>query len=374
MGHIEDRWTVPGPSGRIRGPRWGKGMRWVAVWVDSDGRHGKSCRTKDEANTHLAHITTEQASGLYITPDRGKVTVHEYGESWMAARTDLKPSSASRLRSILRHHIYPRWGEVQLRDVAFEDVQRWVASIPGRTGTRRRVHSALSALLNSAVKARRIPRNEAAGVDFGIQVARAPRFLTLAELERLTEAMPERWRPFAWFLALTGLRVGEASELRVGDVDLGRRRVVVTRSVTLVDGVQTLTTPKSGAGTRDVPLTSRAFEIVSVAITQKGHGDLVFTSDRGVRINPANWRRRVFDPAASAVGLGDVRPHDLRHTAVSLAVKAGASVKAVQRMAGHGSVVVTLDVYAGLFDPDLDAVAVAMDALIAQQTEGKPAA
>lgn len=53
--------------------------------------------------------------------------------------------------------------------------------------------------------------------------------------------------------------------------------------------------------------------------------------------------------------------HDLRHTAASLAISAGANVKAVQRMLGHASAAMTLDTYAGLFDDDLDAVAAALD-------------
>ena len=53
--------------------------------------------------------------------------------------------------------------------------------------------------------------------------------------------------------------------------------------------------------------------------------------------------------------------HDLRHTAASLAVSAGANVKAVQRMLGHASAALTLDVYADLFDEDLDAVSAALD-------------
>ena len=52
-----------------------------------------------------------------------------------------------------------------------------------------------------------------------------------------------------------------------------------------------------------------------------------------------------------------ITPHDLRHTAASLAVSAGANVKAVQRMLGHAKASMTLDVYADLFDDDLDVVA-----------------
>ncbi|WP_344204500.1 tyrosine-type recombinase/integrase [Aeromicrobium alkaliterrae] len=51
----------------------------------------------------------------------------------------------------------------------------------------------------------------------------------------------------------------------------------------------------------------------------------------------------------------------MRHTAASLAVASGATVKAVQRMLGHKSAAMTLDTYADLFDDDLDAVAAAMN-------------
>src|SRR4030095_4914320 len=57
--------------------------------------------------------------------------------------------------------------------------------------------------------------------------------------------------------------------------------------------------------------------------------------------------------------------HDLRHTAASLAVSAGANVKAVQRMLGHASAAMTLDVYSDLFDDDLDAVSDRLDQAVA---------
>jgi len=60
--------------------------------------------------------------------------------------------------------------------------------------------------------------------------------------------------------------------------------------------------------------------------------------------------------------LEGLTPHELRHTAASLSVSAGANVKAVQRMLGHASAAMTLDVYSGLFDDDLDGVADRLDA------------
>jgi integrase len=69
------------------------------------------------------------------------------------------------------------------------------------------------------------------------------------------------------------------------------------------------------------------------------------------------FRRSTFDRAADAIGYAGLVPKDLRQTAASLAISAGANVKAVQRMLGHASAAMTLDTYADLFDDDLDAVA-----------------
>ena len=83
----------------------------------------------------------------------------------------------------------------------------------------------------------------------------------------------------------------------------------------------------------------------------------MFTNAAGGLLDNSNFRRNVFDPAVRALGLAPFTPHDLRDTAASLAVSAGANVKAVQRMLGHASAAMTLDVYAGLFSDDLDRVA-----------------
>jgi integrase len=61
--------------------------------------------------------------------------------------------------------------------------------------------------------------------------------------------------------------------------------------------------------------------------------------------------------------------HDLRHTAATLMVQAGANVKAVQRQLGHKDATTTLNTYADLFDDELDDVAVRMSGVIIRATE-----
>lgn len=92
----------------------------------------------------------------------------------------------------------------------------------------------------------------------------------------------------------------------------------------------------------------------------------LFVSSRGLEMRNGNFRKRVFLPALKRLQERDassptVTVHDLRHTAASLAISAGANVKAVQRMLGHASAAMTLDVYADLLDDDLDHVAGRLD-------------
>jgi hypothetical protein len=86
-------------------------------------------------------------------------------------------------------------------------------------------------------------------------------------------------------------------------------------------------------------------------------------------------RSRWFTRAVAACEAIDptfprVTIHDLRHTAASLAVSAGANVTAVQRMLGHASAAMTLDTYADLFDDDLDAVSARLEAVRAHKPVG----
>jgi site-specific recombinase XerD len=100
----------------------------------------------------------------------------------------------------------------------------------------------------------------------------------------------------------------------------------------------------------------------------------VFTTASGSLLRNSNFRHQVFDKAVQAAGLAPLTPHDLRDPAASLAIASGASVKAVQRMLGHTSAAMTLDVYADLFDDELDGVADRMHAASGREDENHGAA
>jgi hypothetical protein len=108
---------------------------------------------------------------------------------------------------------------------------------------------------------------------------------------------------------------------------------------------------------------------LSTLMVGKGRDDLVFVTPRDGVLRVSTYRKRFFTAAVETCQAADesfpaITPHDLRHTAASLAISAGANVKAVERMLGHAKASMTLDVYADLFDDDLDSVANRLDAAI----------
>lgn len=367
MANVEDRWTKPDPAGgrkRVRTDRYGTGLRWRATWVEPDGaRRRKSFALKGDAEAHLEHVGVAKRTGEYVSANRGQITVGEYAPGWLASQKHLTPSGRERVEGILERHVLPRWGSVALADVQHEDVQAWVDGLGGAPASVQRVHGVLMRVLDSAVKARRVPRNEARGVTKPKRTAREHRYLTVAELDRVL-AESGAWAPVVRCLALTAMRVGEVAELRVRDIDLRRRRAAVSRSMTTLAGRRVTGSTKTDAGVRSVPLPDEVIADVRRLVEGRKRDDLVFTTPKGAQLRKDNLRRAFIRITAAAGIDPGLRPHDLRHTAVSLAVASGASVKTVQRMVGHASAAITLDVYAGLFDDDLDDVLDRLGALL----------
>jgi integrase len=78
---------------------------------------------------------------------------------------------------------------------------------------------------------------------------------------------------------------------------------------------------------------------------------LVFTAPRGGQLRQKAFRAKVLKPALKKAGLPTtVRTHDLRHTAVAIAIGAGLHPKQIQEMLGHSTIQVTFDTYGHLFD------------------------
>lgn len=325
-------------------------------------------RTKREAEVFLATVESKKADGTYIDPSSGRATILQLGTAWLAGQTHLKPSSIAVVESAWRLHVAPTWGDVAVGEVRFSSVQGWVAGLSRGDGDRKaksaasvlRAYGVLAGILDSAVRDHRIASNPARGVMLPRKVAREHRYLTHEDLHRLAEASGP-YGAVIRVLGYTGLRWGELTGLRARDIDVARRRLSVVQNAVLVKGEVIIGTPKTYKR-RSVPYPMFLQRSIEERCRGRRPDDLVFSDERGrPLVTPTIRERSWFDRALEEAGLPTMTIHDLRHTAASLAISAGANVKAVQKMLGHASAAMTLDVYADLFDDDLDAVATRLD-------------
>lgn len=333
-----------------------------------------------DAELRLAEVEIGKAKGDYVNPADAREDVTSIAAGWLRAREQvMKPSSYRALKSAWETHVQPHWGSRPVGSVKHSEVQDWVAKLAAEKSatTVLRAYGLLAAVLDVAVKDRRVSRNVARGVALPRKVPKSKPYLTHHQVQALADVSAHP--TLVLFLAYTGLRWGEATGLRVKHVDALRRRVSVEENAVMVGSVIHVGTPKTHE-TRSVPYPEFLALPIAKLCEGKSRDDLLFGDGR-LHMRLPNSRdgwfaaavNRVLEleakAAASAKASGEhdpapmprVTPHALRHTAASLAISSGANVKAVQRMLGHASASMTLDTYADLFDDDLDSVATALD-------------
>jgi integrase len=299
--------------------------------------------------------------------------VGDWSQRWLDSKGNLKASTRDRYAGILATHVRPAWATVRLDAVTHDAVQAWTAGLTASglaAASVVKAHRVLSMVLAYAVRSRRLASNPADGVTLPRVVRADRRYLRADQVAALSNAAGPG-RLVVLVLAYTGLRWGELAALRTSRVDLLRRRLHVAESVTEVDGGRLdWGLPKSHER-RWVPLPRLLADALAVQLAGKAPEELAFTTRHGAVLRVRGARRSWFDRAAVAAGVPGLTPHELRHTAASLAVSAGANVKAVQAMLGHAKASMTLDVYADLFDDDLDTVGERLDAVARAASVGK---
>jgi integrase len=334
-----------------------RGDSWRARYYGPDGRErSKSFRRKSDAERWLTQQQSAIDQGDWTDPARGRILFGEYALAWLDGRADLKPKTRHQYQSLLTLHVLPTWRTVPLAKVTFDGLSRWVARLSldglGPSGIRQSVF-VVSAALDHAVRSGRIRSNPAHGLGLPRAIHRDYVILTHGEVGGLAdEAGP--WRVLVLLLAYTGLRWGEATALRVCDIDLTRRRIDVRRAFSDVGGKVVLGTPKSHQS-RTVPVPRFLARELAGAIGGRRADDLVFTMPGGTVLRLSNWRLATFLAARRAAGVSDrFRIHDLRHTAASLMIQAGYPPKWLQAIMGHASISTTLDQYGHLYPADMD--------------------
>ncbi|MFV0432416.1 MAG: tyrosine-type recombinase/integrase, partial [Leucobacter sp.] len=335
-------------------------------------------KRKRDAEQRLAEVEISKTRGEYVNHRDGNATIDTLGIDWLKTKKAVvKPSSYLSFETAWRVHVQPRWGNRKVASIRHGEVQAWVSELTTKKSATvvLRAHSILASILDGAVKDQRVTKNVARGVTLPKKKAKGKPYLTHAQVEQLAVASSKP--TIVRFLAYTGLRWGEMAGLHVEHVDTEKRRVSVVQNAVTVGSRIEVGTPKTHEA-RTVPYPAFLDAEISALTKGKAAGNVLFGStymplprtgsgwfsravDRCIKADTERAEKAIEREETPPPIMPRVTPHDLRHTAASLAISAGANVKAVQRMLGHASAAMTLDTYADLFEDDLDDVATALD-------------
>ena len=347
-----------------RDARTGK-PRYKAAFRDARGVvTSRTFPTVKLAEAHLHEMHMKRATRSLPDSSHSRKTVMDlwdhHAKTWRK-----RPSTFASYDSRWRTYIEPALGSRRIGDIRRAEIERFYADVEMRTtlDTRRKVQQIVHKLFAVAVRSEWLVRNPADGIEMPqAQPRREPRAMTEKEVERIANEIEPRYRALVWTLAETGMRIGEATALRVKNLN-GSIRVV--ENAPEVNGKKIIGAPKTAASVRTVPISPKLRPILTEHLNLYGRRldpeSLVFTAERGGPVSQTNFRKRVYQPAAIRA---KVKPtptvHDLRHTAISLWLARGLTPWEVSKMVGHADLDMIQRRYGHLY---VDALQQKIDAL-----------
>lgn len=363
-----------------------RGTVFIVRWRDR-GFKQKTFTNKRDAERFALKVENELADGastdLLV---RNQKTVRDVVEASLAASApELKPRTIASYRAIYDNRVLPRFGSRRASSVTRADVQAWVAVLDSEGLSPATIHHhyiALRKAMKHAQDDRVIAQNPCNGVKLPKSKTAsdfAPVFLDVDQVEdlasRLDAAYP--YGSLVRFAAWTGLRAGEIAGLRVKDVDLPSGNVHVRQTKQRIAGEWVTGTPKSARSTRTVPILNRALRaelrLYILAHPHSGHPDAPFWPGRSVGSHELDWdgvldvgsfRRNYMRPALRALGMEEMRFHDLRHTFASIVLDAGYAPRKVSHWMGHANLNTTDMIYGHMYPSDNEHEMARMDAYL----------
>jgi integrase len=333
------------------------GVSHKVYWRDPSGRtRTKTFRTKKDAERYQREVERQLDFGTYVNPDLSKTRFEQFWDHYIRTSPPAAESTKVLYRGFATKYILPRLGQVPLHRISKSGVKVFLAEIEEAGAGKSAVggvYRLLRHVLAVAVEDGYLTVNPARAITVPKVDKEEQHFLEPEQLRALSRAVDPRYEALILFLGYTGVRIGEAAGLRVSDMDLVRRRVQIVRASKEVEG-RLVVGPTKSRRNRSIELPSFLVEQMVTHLKKysvpKEPSALVFTGPQGAAIRQNNFRTRVVQPAARRLNLPDgFRTHDLRHTAVAIAVKADMHPKQIQEMLGHSSIEVTLGTYGHLF-------------------------
>ena len=304
---------------------------------------------------------------VYIEPS--KMTVAQLMDYWLEEcnRHSVKPSTYMTNYGVIKNHIKPKLGQVRLRDLRKDMVQRFINELLAEglnPATIKLIYGKLAGALKEAVNSEFIAKSPAFGIVLPKKEKKEMRVLTPEEQVRFVEAAKLYDQGEAFILMLgTGMRVGEVMALTWDCVSFENAEIRVRKTlVEFIDpnGESTKRqishgTPKTKNSNRSIPLLPQLVEMLKsiqeeqIAFAQEAgsaytDNNLVFCNRFGASL----LRGNVYDKLnciTRRAELEGIHPHSLRHTFATRGLENGIPLKVMQELLGHASIEITADLY-----------------------------
>lgn len=342
-------------------------VRWRVRWRDEQGKqHARHFERKVDAKRFEDELTAAVVTGYYVDPRAGRITFGVYADAWAARQiweTTTRQSFASVMKAVT-------FRDVPLRALRRSHVEAWVksqASEYAASTVHTRVMNVRS-VLRAAVLDKLIPEDPSAGVVLPRRrrSEHAMMIPTPGEVRKLLAAADPYFETFLALCAFAGLRRGEATAVKVEDVNFLGRALHVRRQTQRGE----VRPPKYGSE-RAVYLPDDLVTLLSRHVGQGVHEDgWLFIGGNG---EPAgeNWGAHQFRRVQAVAGLQGLGLHSLRHFYASGLIAAGCDVVTVQRAMGHASATTTLNTYSHLWPTAEDRTRAAARSIMQQVAHGE---
>lgn len=316
--------------------------RWQAIYWFEGGLHSAGTfNTKADALTRLSTLEADFRRGAWIDPAAGQITVNQYATEWLARRAGLSVRTRELYEDLLRLHVLPSLGQSTLAGLSPSKVRGWNAELAARhPSTASKAYRLLSAVMRTAVDDGLIIKTSCKVSGAGTEHAVERPMATIAEVEVLTSALPDRLQLIVQLATWCQLRRGEILGLRRRDIDLLHQTVRIEQSRTFTrDGSSLTKSPKTVAGRRTLSIPENVLNTLTRHLddfTKPDKDALLFTTDSGGPLTAASLQR-AWSKARMVAMRPDLHLHDLRHTGLTLAAATGATTAELMHRAGHAS-------------------------------------
>src|ERR1700757_4321834 len=317
-------------------------------------------RTEQEARNALGRTIDQRATGTYVL--KSGDTMREVIEAWLAGKTGVRRTTWTQYRDYLKP-VIELYGDMPVQDLKKShidtllglleagDLSRTDAKLrrkPWSGQSRRHLLANLSRVLDSEVKQGRLARNVAVLVDTPPLDKKQRPTYDVKQLRTLLDGTRDDREGIAWQLGSIGLRRAEIAGLRWQDVDMDAHTLTICHTRVMVDGHAQISTPKTQAGIRTLPIPDPVYTaLLHAKALQKREGivaEYVVVNEAGQPYRP-EYLTKLFKKACKRLGLPPINLHDERHSFATNGIANGENPVKMSWYLGHTSIRTPLDLY-----------------------------